>query len=210
MTQNISSFFNSSKRFSYYMSETELDSLIHKVINDIKAKSRYEYHISTDNLFEAGFVGFVKATTSFDPSMGAKFSTFCYRLIHNEICNRRNQLSTKELSISSLQGRYADDEDDKVCILDIYSSGESADNELVREDLRYDLKRVLYAILGNRNAEIIFGRFGLQGKVLSNKELGKVYNLSDERVRQVIEKGLKAVFADETARTILCKYRLSA
>lgn len=210
MISNISNFFNSSKSLSYFMSESEVNNLIFSVIRDIEAYNQYEFHIGTDDLFEAGFAGFVKATTTFDPSRGAKFTTFCHRLIRNEIYNRRKQLATKELSISSLQGRYADDEDDKVCILDMYSSGESADDDLVREDLRHDLKRVFYAILGSRNAEIIFGRFGLQGKELSNKELGKVYNLTDERVRQVIEKGLKKVLADKTARAILSKYRLAA
>lgn len=210
MISNISTFFNSSKSLSSYMPEAEAESLIGKVINDIKAHSKYELRVSTEDLFDAGFMGFVKATTRFNPNKGVKFSTFCYHLIHNEICNQGKLLSPKESSFSSLQGRYADDEDDRVCILDIYSTGESADNELVIEDLRHDLKRVLYAILGSRDAEIIFGRFGLQGKELSNKELAIDFNLGAERVRQVIDKGLRKVMADKSARTILSKYRLAA
>lgn len=210
MTQNISTFFNSSKSLSFYMAEAEAESLICKVINDIKAHCKSELRVSTEDLFDAGFVGFVKATTLFDPSKGVKFSTFCYRLVHNEICNQGKLLSPRDFAFSSLLNRYDDEDEDRVCILDIYSSGESADDELVREDLRDELKRVLYAILGSRDAEIIFGRFGLQGKELSNKELAIDFNLGAERVRQVIERGLEKVKADKAARTILSKYRLSA
>lgn len=192
------------------MPEIEAECLIYQVINDIKAHSKYELRISTEDLFEAGFTGFVKATTLFDPSKGVKFSTFSYRLIHNEICNLGKQLRVKELTISSLQNKYIEDDDDKFCILDIYSSGETADGELTKEDLRQDLKRVLYAILGSRDAEILFSKFGFQGKEMTNKELSEDYNLCDERIRQVIDKGLQKVSANKTARAILSKYRLAA
>jgi RNA polymerase primary sigma factor len=85
-----------------------------------------------------------------------------------------------------------DDEDDN-SLLDVLpdEDHESPDNSLVEESVRQDIERAL-STLTDREAEITCLYFGIgRENSLTLEEIGKQYDLTRERVRQIKEKALR-------------------
>jgi RNA polymerase primary sigma factor len=67
----------------------------------------------------------------------------------------------------------------------------SAESILMEKSLREDINKAL-EILTDREKEIIEMRFGLNGAIpMSLKEIGEIYNLTKERIRQIEKKALE-------------------
>ena len=84
-------------------------------------------------------------------------------------------------------------DEDESNMLDFLESDDRnmPDEELIKESLRRDLERALNT-LSKRESGIIHDFFGLNSKTpLSMEELSVKYNLSQERIRQIKEKGLR-------------------
>lgn len=205
MANNHIKFFNSSRCLNTLLSDKEAELLVYKVINRVKLKNVNAAQLSCSDLFEAGFKGLVKAATLFDKSREIAFSTFAYRLIHNEICNSSKQLVTKEKALTSCLRR--DDEAGMSNIINLFPSGITADADLLLEELKQDIKRVLYNLLGDRDAEIVLQRFGIFGKEKSCEELAAELHLGGERIRQIVKSGILKIRENGAACKVLSKYR---
>ena len=71
------------------------------------------------------------------------------------------------------------------------SDGISPDSNLLDDSLRKEIDRSL-ATLASREADIIKLYYGLNGEPpYSLEEIGKLFNLTRERVRQIKEKAIK-------------------
>jgi RNA polymerase primary sigma factor len=84
-------------------------------------------------------------------------------------------------------------DEDETSMLDFLESdtNKMPDEELIRESLCRDLERALNT-LSKKESQIIHDFFGLNAKVpLSMEELSIKYDLSQERIRQIKEKGLR-------------------
>ena len=90
----------------------------------------------------------------------------------------------------SFDAPFADGEDNT--LLDVMENKNSpkADENLMRESLKIEIERAL-ATLSPREREIIRYSFGLGVEQLSLEEIGEMYNLTRERVRQIREKAIK-------------------
>lgn len=78
-------------------------------------------------------------------------------------------------------------------LLDIIENDQqpSPDNELISESLKQEIKNVL-SILPEREAEVIRLYFGLDGEyAMTLEEIGEMFNLTRERVRQIKEKAIR-------------------
>lgn len=98
------------------------------------------------------------------------------------------QFSSKQLS---LDAPFNDDEENR--LLDVIENDEQPlpDNSLITESLKIELRRALKT-LTKREAEVIQLYFGIdQENPLTLEEIGELFNLTRERVRQIKEKGLK-------------------
>jgi RNA polymerase primary sigma factor len=81
---------------------------------------------------------------------------------------------------SSNMGDFLEDE--------LYENPEDA---VIQENLRDDIDEVL-STLSSKEAEVIRYRFGLNGyKAMSLKEIGDVFSLTKERIRQIEKKAIK-------------------
>jgi RNA polymerase primary sigma factor len=84
-------------------------------------------------------------------------------------------------------------EDGDSTMLDlIYSEDDiSPDNELMEESLREEVQQGL-SILSPREMEVLSSYYGLNGyKSLTLEEIGELYNLTRERVRQIKERAIR-------------------
>jgi RNA polymerase primary sigma factor len=84
-------------------------------------------------------------------------------------------------------------DEDESNMLDFMESdgNDRPDEELIRESLRRDLERALNT-LSKKESQIIHDFFGLNSKTpMTMEELSIKYDLSQERIRQIKEKGLR-------------------
>ena len=65
------------------------------------------------------------------------------------------------------------------------------EDEAINKSMKEDISKVL-ATLTDKEAEVLRYRFGLEGyKSMSLKEVGDVFNLTKERIRQIEKKAIK-------------------
>ena len=91
----------------------------------------------------------------------------------------------------SMDAPIADGEDSSM--IDFLTSNDtsSTDKELVAESLKEEIKRII-AKLNDREQKIIIAYFGIDGSPeMTLDEIGKKYNLTRERVRQIKEKAIR-------------------
>jgi RNA polymerase primary sigma factor len=84
-------------------------------------------------------------------------------------------------------------EDGDSTMLDIISSEDnmSPDSELMEQSLREEVQQGL-SILSPREVEVLSAYYGLNGyKPLTLEEIGELYNLTRERVRQIKERAIR-------------------
>jgi RNA polymerase primary sigma factor len=85
-------------------------------------------------------------------------------------------------------------EEGDATMLDLYagdSDSLSPDDEVMRESMREEVAQGL-AILSPREVEVISAYYGLNGyKALTLEEIGEMYNLTRERVRQIKERSIR-------------------
>jgi len=84
-------------------------------------------------------------------------------------------------------------EEGDTTMLDLFCTDDSLgpDEELMRESLKEEVAQGL-AILSPREVEVISAYYGLNGyKALTLEEIGEMYNLTRERVRQIKERSIR-------------------
>ena len=110
----------------------------------------------------------------------------------------------------SLDAPLSQDGDDKLSDTLPLEESRSTDEALIEQSLKYDIKNVLKEALSTREREVIGMYFGLEGKhPMTLEEIGTVFGLTRERVRQIKEKairGLKYSGRGRRTRNILRKY----
>lgn len=80
----------------------------------------------------------------------------------------------------------------------IEDGSQSPEDSLMDVALKEDINTVL-STLSDKEREIIELRFGLEGKIpMSLKEIGEIYNLTKERIRQIEKKALERLRAPQT------------
>jgi len=82
-------------------------------------------------------------------------------------------------------------EDNDSTIGDLYMFDNTFETKIMQESLKEEIK-ILFKTLTPREIEIIKLRYGLRedNKIFSLQEIGKIYNLSRERIRQIESKAL--------------------
>ena len=89
----------------------------------------------------------------------------------------------------------------------IEDDAQSPEDFLLDVALKDDINTVL-STLSDREREIIELRFGLVGKIpMSLKEIGEIYNLTKERIRQIEKKALERLRAPQKSK-ILQSYKI--
>ena len=92
----------------------------------------------------------------------------------------------------SLDAPFANGEDNENSLLDVLANEhEEADADMMMSSLRKELERAL-STLTKREADMLACYFGLNGmKTMTLEEIGKKYNLTRERVRQIKERATR-------------------
>ncbi|TVZ51441.1 RNA polymerase sigma factor RpoD/SigA [Dokdonia sp. Hel_I_53] len=126
---------------------------------------------------------------------------------HLDISEEKVKISLQNVSRSlSMDAPFAEGENDNN-LYDVLSSSESPrpDRELLQESLSIEIDRALDT-LTEKEAEVVRLNYGLGNQpAMTLQEIGDIYDLSRERVRQIREKAIKRLRHTSKSK-ILMKY----
>lgn len=126
---------------------------------------------------------------------------------HLDISEEKVKISLQNVSRSlSMDAPFAEGENDNN-LYDVLSSSESPrpDRELMQESLSIEIDRALDT-LTEKEAEVVRLNYGLGNQpAMTLQEIGDIYDLSRERVRQIREKAIKRLRHTSKSK-ILMKY----
>ncbi len=98
------------------------------------------------------------------------------------------RISARQVSIDS---PLKDDEDNSLLDLLVDDSGKAPDDEMIRESLRREVQSAL-STLTKRETDVVTYYFGLNNHTpMTLEEIGSIFNLTRERVRQIKEKAIR-------------------
>jgi RNA polymerase primary sigma factor len=93
----------------------------------------------------------------------------------------------------SFDAPISNSDDSEASMIDLYQSEDNfePDNDLMRESLRDEVAQGL-SILSTREVEVLSAYYGLNGyKALTLEEIGEMFDLTRERVRQIKERSIR-------------------
>ena len=108
------------------------------------------------------------------------------------------RVNTRHVSVDA---PFSDSDDNS--LLDVLEDKDAptADNELVNESLRSEIKKAL-CVLKDRERDIVEAFYGIGMPEHTLEEIGSMYNLSRERVRQIKEKAIRRLRTNTTSRQL--------
>ena len=90
----------------------------------------------------------------------------------------------------SVDAPFIDGEENSLLDVLVNDNAPQADRELVKESLRADISNVLQ-VLNERERKIVMAFYGINQPEMTLEEIGKKYDLTRERVRQIKEKAIR-------------------
>lgn len=154
--------------------------------------------VPISELISDGNMGLLKAIDKFDESKDVKFISYAVWWIRQamlESIKRRNAINFVEIepntdNDSSMDKKLIEDDED-----DTYFNNDfSNENDEKESEIKIGQKNIvikLLNVLDERERDVIENYYGINDKKeLTLTDIGKKYNLSSERVRQIKKKGL--------------------
>ncbi len=147
-----------------------------------------------EDLVSIGTVGLVKAVDSFKPSAGARFATYAAKCIQNEILMHFRSQKKLALEVSLNDVIDVDRDGNPLTYLDVVSSDESLESDVARKYARDKAMRIINRVLEPREKQIIFMRFGINGKKpMTQKRVAEVLGISRSYVSRIEKNALAKI-----------------
>lgn len=154
--------------------------------------------VPISELISDGNMGLLRAIEKFDESKDVKFISYAVWWIRQamlESIKRRNAINFVEIEpntdndVSMDKKLIEDDEDDTYFNNDFSNENDEKESEIKIGQKNIVIK--LLNVLDERERDVIESYYGINDKKeLTLTDIGKKYNLSSERVRQIKKKGL--------------------
>ena len=188
--------------------EEEKECLIKAKAGDIKARNKLVEHNlrlvahiikkyygvsgDQDDLVSIGTIGLIKAINTYDLNKNIKLSSYASRCIENEILMYfRNQKKTSQ-NVSLEDAVDTDKDGNALRLMDLLSVEENFDDVLDKKMNLQKIHKYINDALSNREKEIIFLRYGLDGKKpLPQREVADMMNISRSYVSRIEKKALE-------------------
>ena len=164
--------------------------------------------INLIDLISEGNLGLIKASEKFDPSHGAKFSTYAYYWIFSFIASsirnvnnivhipdriiKKNKINENSLFLNSEQFHSISYKEHS-CVFDELGceSTENPISNIYEEDKINFIKN--FPCLSDIEKKILFMRFGIDTDVKSFTEIGKELNFTRQRAQQIFKRSLETI-----------------
>ena len=168
-----------------------------------------------EDLISEGNIGLLTAIDKFEPEKGFHFISYAVWWIRQSIMkaiadksrmvrlpvNRIDQADIYGIDVCSLDSPVGND--DLTSVGDFIESSEEGPDEVVlKQALTEAIDRILDGFT-KKEREIITMRYGLHDhKQLSLKEVGDIYGLTKERIRQIEKKVIEKMTGDDFVRDL--------
>lgn len=164
--------------------------------------------ISVEDLEQEGYIGLMIAAQKykFDKEKKAKFSTYAIYWIYQKINRFVKQKNTND-EVSLNTKIYETEEDEKIdFIKDDDNRYENIEEKLYIKQLRKDLEQAMNENTTLREREAMKLYHGLDCNKCTYPEIGEIFNVSRERVRQILRDAYKKIRKSNTGKELKLKY----
>lgn len=174
--------------------QTALDQLVRANLRFVVsvAKRYQNLGVSLPDLIAEGNVGLVRAAGLFDPERGVKFISYAVWWIRQAILRAIDSQSRNSRRTTPLEAPLHADDDDP-SLMQLLVDVEAPDPvERTMDAVRSNEIQRAIGSLEPREARVLRLYYGLDGdQPLTLEEIGTVFGLSRERIRQIKEKALR-------------------
>lgn len=149
--------------------------------------------IETTELLNIGTIGLMNAIDSYKIEKNIKFTTYSTRCIQNEILMYFRQLKRKLHDISLEAIISEDEKGNLLTIKDTLIDKKPSIEEIISKNIENKLLRELVNELPPRQQEIVKLYFGFDNISYNQKELSKIYQVSQPYISKVINESVKKI-----------------
>ena len=160
--------------------------------------------INIEDLISIGTIGLMKAIGTYRLEKKIKLATYASRCIENEILMYIRKTANQKTEISLDEPINMDCEGNELLLSDILGTDEDAISRPLEEDVDKKVLRQALETLPPREQEIVFLRFGLEGrKELTQKEVAQAMGISQSYISR-LEKRILQRLRKEFLRQTSC------
>ena len=160
--------------------------------------------INIEDLISIGTIGLMKAIGTYRLEKKIKLATYASRCIENEILMYIRKTTNQKTEISLDEPINMDCDGNELLLSDILGTDEDAISRPLEEDVDKKVLRQTLETLPPREQEIVFLRFGLEGrKELTQKEVAQTMGISQSYISR-LEKRILQRLRKEFLRQTSC------
>ena len=160
--------------------------------------------INIEDLISIGTIGLMKAIGTYRLEKKIKLATYASRCIENEILMYIRKTANQKTEISLDEPINMDCDGNELLLSDIVGTDEDAISRPLEEDVDKKVLRQALETLPPREQEIVFLRFGLEGrKELTQKEVAQAMGISQSYISR-LEKRILQRLRKEFLRQTSC------
>ena len=160
--------------------------------------------INLEDLISIGTIGLIKAVGTYRLDKSIKLATYASRCIENEILMHIRKISGQKTEISLDEPINMDYDGNELLLSDILGTDEDMILKPMEDDVDIAILRQAVRELPEREREIIFMRFGLEGrKELTQKEVAQKMGISQSYISR-LEKRIMQRLRKELIRQTSC------
>ena len=160
--------------------------------------------INIEDLISIGTIGLMKAVGTYRLEKKIKLATYASRCIENEILMYIRKTANQKAEISLDEPINMDCDGNELLLSDILGTDEDAISRPLEEDVDKKVLRQALETLPPREQEIVFLRFGLEGRrELTQKEVAQAMGISQSYISR-LEKRILQRLRKEFLRQTSC------
>ena len=160
--------------------------------------------INLEDLISIGTIGLIKAISTYRLDKKIKLATYASRCIENEILMYIRKTANQKAEVSLDEPINMDCDGNELLLSDILGTDEDAISRPLEEDVDKTVLRQALQTLPPREQEIVFLRFGLEGRrELTQKEVAQTMGISQSYISR-LEKRILQRLRKEFLRQTSC------
>ncbi len=157
-----------------------------------------------EDLISIGTIGLIKAISTYRLDRNIKLATYASRCIENEILMHIRKISGQKAEVSLDEPINMDYDGNELLLCDILGTDEDTVTSRLEDDLDLQLLRQALRELPEREREIIWMRYGLEGrKELTQKEVAQKMGISQSYISR-LEKRIMLRLRKELIKQTSC------
>lgn len=167
--------------------------IVYKLVNKFYVEGTNS--IDKEDLEQEGFIGLITAADryDFDNEKKAQFMTYAVQWIYSKISRFVNTRCTNEEA--SLNAPINEDGDNELMdyIEGVDYSFENIEEKIYYQQLHTELDQVMDEQLTLKQRQIIKFHYGWDSKTMTLAEIGDMFNINGERIRQIESKAIRNI-----------------